>query len=234
MSISDSSTTSGAVPLPPRRRRLRYLLPRVDSTLVLRAEVPRLAERAPAYPLAAYQLGVPQEVRGYLEALAPRERKSALRRVAGAERVVYVPADDHLAFWEFVQLHPADLPPDLRQAEGEAAAYVYGAFTDERHRGHGLFTGGLKWLVDWLAGQGYTHLYSQTAVEDVISLLAHLTAGFEALGEGRHLHWGGRRYPQPTRWLREPVSAGCREETRLTGISPRARESLRRALLCPR
>jgi GNAT superfamily N-acetyltransferase len=211
------------------------LLPRLDSTIVLRAEVPRLAAQAPAAPLAAYQIGPPAEVRGYLEALAPAERKSALRRIADAELVVYLPADDHLAFWEFVQLHQTALPPDVGQAGGgEAAAYLFGAFTEARHRGQGLFTGGLKWLIDWLAGQGYTGLYSQTAVEDVISLLAHFTAGFEALGEGRHLHWGGRRFLRPTRWLPEPVGAGRCEAVRAAGISPRARESLRRALLCPR
>jgi GNAT superfamily N-acetyltransferase len=180
-------------------------------------------------------VGAPQQVRGYLEALSGRERRSALRRIAAADQVVYLPADDHLAFWEFVQLHPTALPPDLWQpGRGPAAAYIFGAFTDARHRGHGLFTGGLKWLIDYLAGQGYTHLYSQTAADDVISLLAHLTAGFEALGEGRHLHWGGRRFVRATRLLPEPVPAGCRDEARLTGISRRAQESLRRALLCPR
>jgi GNAT superfamily N-acetyltransferase len=235
MSTAENNPISQTAPLPVRRRRRwRYLLPRLDATIILRADVARLAGRAPAHPLAAYQVGVPEEVRGYLEALPAAERKSALRRVAEAERVVYLPADDHLAFWEFVQLHPAALPPEMRKRESGATAYIFGAFTDKRHRGHGLFTGGLKWLIDWLAGQGYAHLYSQTAVDDVISLLAHLAAGFEALGEGRHLHWGGRRYLQPTRWLPEPVSAGCQEQARLAGISARARESLRRALLCPR
>ena len=182
-----------------------------------------------------YRTGVPQELRPRLEKLPPAERKSALRRLEAADLVVYHEVERDLAFWEFVQLDRAEIPPDVWRPGGEERpAYIFGAFTRAPYRGHGLFTAGLEWLVDWLAEQGYTHLYSQTAVEDVVSLLAHLTSGFSALGEGRHLHWGGRRIVRTTRLLPRPVRAGCDGEPDLSTVSPSARQSLRRALLCPR
>lgn len=242
MMSSEGSATStpASVPLPPssgRRRRLRYLIPRFDSTIVLCAHIPRLAggQRLPA-PLP-YCAGPPQEVLAYLENLPPAERRSALRRLEAADLVVYSlgEGERELAFWEFVQLGQVELPLDVGWATGEQrCAYLFGAFTRERYRGQGLFTGGLHWLIDWLATQDYTHLYSQTAVDNVVSLLAHLTAGFEALGEGRHVHWGGRRLMRRTRLLARPVAAGCAETPDLSGVSPVAQESLRRALLCPR
>jgi GNAT superfamily N-acetyltransferase len=180
-------------------------------------------------------MGTPQEVRGYLENLPADERKSALRRLETADLVVYSLADGEPAFWEFVQLGRADLPPDVwRPGGGERLAYIFGAFTRGPYRGHGLFTGGLHWLIDWLAEHGYTHLYSQPAVDDVVSLLAHLTAGFEALGEGRHVHWGGRRIARRTRLLARPVAADCAQPPDLRAVSAVARRSLCRALLCPR
>lgn len=241
MISSEGGATSTPVPAPlprssGRRRRLRYLIPRFDSTIVLCAHIPRLAggQRLPA-PLP-YRAGAPQEVRPYLENLPPVERKSALRRLESADLVVYSLGEDgELAFWEFVQLGQVELPADVGWATGEQrCAYLFGAFTREPYRGQGLFTGGLHWLIDWLAAQDYTHLYSQTAVDNVVSLLAHLTAGFEALGEGRHVHWGGRRIMRRTRLLARPVAASCTETPDLRGVSPVAQESLRRALLCPR
>ncbi len=238
-SAGSTTSTPASAPLPPssrRRRPLRYLIPRFDSTIVLRAYIPRLAggQRLPV-PLP-YRVGSPQEVYAYLENLPVAERKSSLRRLQSADLVVYsLGAEEGLAFWEFVRLGQAELPADVDWAtEGQRCAYLFGAFTRERYRGQGLFTGGLHWLIDWLAAQDYTHLYSQTAVDNVVSLLAHLTAGFEALGEGRHVHWGGRRIMRRTRLLARPVAAGCAETPDLGGISLAAQESLRRALLCPR
>lgn len=227
---------TGSVPPAPRRTRLRYLVPRLDATLVLRAEVATAAAREGRLesPLT-FQTGAPAEVRPLLEALPPEERKSALRRIASADLVVYSLVDGELAFWEFVQLGRAEIPPDLPRAGGTTrSAYIFGAFTRPAHRGHGVFTCALRWLLDWLEAQGYTDLYSQTAVEDVVPLLAHFAAGFEALGESRHLHWGGRRYLRPTRLLARPLGPGCGPAPDLSGVSARAQATLRRALPCPR
>lgn len=171
-------------------------------------------------------------MRPRLEALPAEERKSALRRLAQADLVVYYETEGEPAFWEFVQLDRAEIPRDLRPAgEPGRLAYIFGAFTRPAYRGHGLFTAGLEWLLAWLAEQGYTHLYSQTAVENVVSLLAHLACGFEALGEGRHLHWGGRRIERASRRLPRPVRAGDPGAPDLSPLSPAAQASLRRALL---
>ncbi len=232
--LEEASQPASALP-PPRRRRLRYLIPRFDSTIVLRAELPRLAGRGAAPAARVCRPCSPQEVRPRLENLPGNERKSGLRRLADAGLVVYHEVDGELAFWEFVQLAWAELPPDVsRPADEDRLAYIFGAFTRAPCRGHGLFSGGLEWLIDWLAERGYTHLYSQTAAENVVSLLAHLTSGFEALGESRHLHWGGRRRVWATRRLPRPVAADCGAQPDLSTLSPRAYESLRRALLCPR
>ena len=232
MNRPEASGQPAPAPSPPSRRRLRYLLPRFDATVVLRAEVPRLAGRPPTLPAATYRMAEPQEILPRLEKLPPTERKSALRRLAAADAVVYTAAGDDLAFWEFVQLGRAEVPPEVWRPGGEGKpAYIFGAFTRAPYRGQGLFTGGLEWLIGWLGEHGYTDLFSQTATQDVGALLAHLTTGFEAVGEGRHLHWLGRRRVRRTRLLTRPVAAGHAEEQDWAALSPAAREALRRALL---
>jgi GNAT superfamily N-acetyltransferase len=211
---------------------LGRILPEFDSTLLLRADLSRLAPgTAPAE--GAYRVLEPGAAATLLSDLPGIERADVLRRLARADRCVYLELEGQPAFWEWVQLDRTEIPPDaLSERPGERLAYIYGAYTQARFRGQGLFTTGLHWLVDWLRPQGYTHLYSQSAVGNIVSLLAHFTVGFEVFGESRHIHWQGRRVLRPSRLLATPLGTGCALPASLAPLSARAQRSVRRALFC--
>ncbi len=209
-------------------------LPRFHATLIMRASLsdplPALDEGESAYAVCS-----PQEARLHLAKLPADEREPALLRLAQADRFVYLAREGELCFWEFVQLDRSEIPPDaLAKAEAGRLAYIFGAYTRVACRGQGLFTGGLRWLMRWLQAAGYHQLYSQPAADDLVSVLAHLSAGFQVLGEGHHVHWRGRRRMRRTRLLAAPLGPQCQDEAQFACLSARARDCLRRAFGCGR
>lgn len=209
-------------------------LPRFHATLIMRASL-----RDPLPPLdaseSAYAICAPEEARLHLAKLPADEREPALLRLAQADRFVYLAREGELCFWEFVQLDRSEIPPDvLARAEPGRLAYLFGAYTRVAWRGQGLFTGGLQWLRRWLQEAGYHWLYSQPAADDLVSVLAHLSAGFQVLGEGHHVHWRGRRRMRRTRLLAVPLGPHCQDEAQFACLSARARDCLRRAFGCRR
>ena len=208
--------------------------PRFHATLLMCAS---LSEPLPplSHDEEAYAICSPEEGRLHLAKLPPEEREPALLRLAQADRFVYLAREGELCFWQFVQLDRAEIPPHvLARPQPARLAYIFGAYTRAACRGQGLFTGGLRWLMRWLQAAGYHRLYSQPASDDLVSVLAHLSAGFQVLGEGHHVHWRGRRRIWRTRLLAAPLGPTCRDEAEFACLSAGARDCLRRAFGCGR
>lgn len=128
------------------------------------------------------------------------ERLRARRRMDTGDKLVLGIHEDAVVFCSWLIFGQLDLNTDRLLPVSPDRVYSNKAFTSPGFRGRGIFRAYHRFVVDWLAGQGYRELLCSVRVDNAASLNAHKRMGCADLGSYFEIRLGkSLRYFVPRR-----------------------------------